>query len=132
MIYNFELLSGNYAICRTEPNNPVPEWVHGEFVSLTRTGNELSIVCLGRNVPDDVQHESGWRCLRVAGKLDFSLFGVIAQITSVLADANVSTFVISTFDTDYLLVREGDLDGATAVLVEAGHSISNSGGREET
>ena len=130
MIFNFELLSGNYVVCRTEPHNAIPDWAHGEFVSLTRTADELSIVCPDRNVPDDVQRESGWRCLRVNGKLDFSLVGVIAKVTSVLAAADVSTFVISTFDTDYLLVREVNLDGATAALVQAGHSVSNSSGRE--
>ena len=130
MIFNFEVLSGNYAVCRTVPNNPIPVWANGEFVSLTRTGDELSIVCPSQNVPDDIQRESGWRCLRVAGKLDFSLVGVIAQITTILADADVSTFVVSTFDTDYLFVREVDLDGATAALVEAGHSISKTNGRE--
>ena len=83
MIFNFEVLSDNYAVCRTEPNNPIPEWANGEFVSQTRTGDELSIVCPDQNVPDDIQRESGWRCLRVAGKLDFSLVGVIAQITTI-------------------------------------------------
>ena len=125
MLFDLELLSGNYVICRIEPNKSIPEWAHGEFVSLTRTGDELSIVCPDRNVPDDVQRESGWRCLRVAGKLDFSLVGVIATITAILADADISTFVVSTFDTDYLLVRELDLDGATAALVQAGYSVSN-------
>ncbi len=131
MIFNLELLSGNYVICRIEPNRSIPEWAHGEFVSITRTRDELSIVCTDRNVPDDVQRESGWRCLRVAGKLDFSLVGIIATITAILADADISTFIISTFDTDYLLVREVDLDGTTAALLEAGHSVSNSSGPEQ-
>lgn len=125
MIFNLELLSDNYVLCRIEPNRSIPEWAHGEFVSITRTRDELSIVCTDRNVPDDVQRESGWRCLRVAGKLDFSLVGIIATITAILADADISTFVVSTFDTDYLLLRELDLDCATAALVQAGHSVSN-------
>jgi hypothetical protein len=132
MIFNLKLLSGNYVICRIGPNKSIPEWARGEFVSVTRTGDALSIVCPDRNVPDDVQRESGWRCLRVAGKLDFSLVGVIATITAILADAEISTFVVSTFDTDYLLVRDVDLDGATAALLEAGHSVSNSNGCEQT
>ena len=131
MIFNLKLLSGHYVICRIEPNKSIPEWAHGEFVSVTRTGDELSIVCPDRDVPDDVQRESGWRCLRVAGKLDFSLVGIIATITAILADADISTFVVSTFDTDYLLVREFDLDGATAALLAAGHSVSNSNGHEQ-
>ena len=132
MLFDLELLSGNYVICRIEPNKSIPEWAHGEFVSVTRTGDELSIVCPGQNVPDDIQRESGWRCLRVAGKLDFSLVGVIATITAILADSDISTFVVSTFDTDYLLVRELDVDGATAALVEAGHSVSNFSGHEQS
>ena len=132
MIFNLKLLSGNYVICRIEPNKSIPEWARGDFVSVTHTREELSIVCPDRNVPDDVQSETGWRCLRVAGKLDFSLVGVIANITTILADADVSTFVISTFDTDYLLLREVDLDCSTAALVEAGHSVSNSNGCEQT
>jgi len=125
MIFNLKLLPDNYVICRIDPNKSIPEWVRGEFVSVTRTGDELSIVCPGRNVPDNVQSEVGWRCLRVAEKLDFSLVGVIAEITGTLADADISTFVVSTFDTDYLLLRELDLDCATAALVQAGHSVSN-------
>jgi hypothetical protein len=130
MIFNLEVLPGNYVICRIESSESIPECARGDFVSVTRTRDELSIVCPDRNVPDDVQSETGWRCLRVAGKLDFSLVGVIAKITTILADADVSTFVISTFDTDYLLVREVDLDCSTAALVEAGHSVSDPNRRE--
>ena len=131
MLFDLELLSGNYVICRIESNKSIPDWAHGEFVSVTRTGDELSIVCPGRNVPDDVQRESGWRCLKVTDKLDFSLVGVIATITAILAAADISTFVVSTFDTDYLLVRERDVDGATAAFLEAGHTVSNSSGHEQ-
>jgi hypothetical protein len=131
MIFILEVLPGNYVICRIEPSESIPEWARGDFVSVTRTRDELSIVFPDRNVPDDVQSERGWRCLRVAGKLDFLLVGVIATITSILADADISTFVVSTFETDYLLVRELDLDGATAALLEAGHSVSNSSGHKQ-
>ena len=132
MMFSLEVLAGNYVICRLEPGESVPEWAGGEFVSVTHTQDELSIVCRNQDVPDDVQRETGWRCLRVAGKLDFSLVGVIAKITAILADTEVSTFVISTFDTDYLLVRELDLDRSIAALKEAGYSISNTNGREHT
>lgn len=81
---------------------------------------ELSVVCLDEGVPHDVQRESGWRCLRVIGKLDFSLIGVIAKITTVLADTGLSVLSLSTFNTDYFLVRETDLSRAVHALVEAG------------
>ena len=123
-MFDLELLSGNYVICRLNPAEPVPEWPGGELLSVTRTPDELTIVCREDDVPDEVQSEPGWRCLRVAGKLDFSLVGVIAKITTVLADAGVSVFAISTFDTDYFLVREMDLERALQALAEAGMNTS--------
>lgn len=124
MTFNLEVLLGNYVISKMERVKSVPEWTRGEFVSVTQTPDELSIVCPDRNLPDDLQSESGWQCLRLTGKLDFSLVGVIADITKILADADVSTFVMSTFDHDYLLVRELDLDCSTAAWMEAGYLIS--------
>ena len=124
-MFDLELLSGNYVICRLNPAEPVPEWPGGELLSVTRTPDELTIICRDDNVPDEVQSEPGWRCLRVAGKLDFSLVGVIARITTVLADAEISVFTISTFDTDYFLVREIDLDRAMKAWNEAGMKTSD-------
>ena len=120
MVFNLEVLPGNYLICRFDPGEPVPEWAGGEFVSVTRTRDELSIVCRDEEVPADVQSEPGWRSLRIAGTLDFSLVGVIARITTVLADTGVSVLVISTFDTDYFLVRDIDLERGVKALLEAG------------
>jgi hypothetical protein len=127
MNLTLELLADNFAICRLEPSVPIPDWTHGDFVSITRTGDELSIVCRQDRVPGDVKAEYSWRCLRIAGNLDFSLVGVIASLTSVLAGAGISVFVISTFDRDFLLVKESDLKKAVAVLEEAGH---RTGGHE--
>ncbi len=118
--FELELLPGNYVICRLAPEGAVPDWVAGAFVSVTRTAAELSIVCRDENVPGDVQSEGGWRSLRVMGKLDFSLVGVISRITTVLADCGLSTFALSTFDTDYFLVRASDLEEAVQVLAVAG------------
>ncbi len=92
-----------------------------DFCSITRTADEVSIVCpLGR-VPDDVRRESGWRCLKVEGPLDFALTGILASLAVPLAQAGISIFAISTYDTDYLLVK--DLDGAVATLTGEGHLI---------
>ena len=127
MNLTLELLSETFAICRLEPMAPIPDWTYGDFISITRTSDELSIVCRQDRVPGDVQAEGGWKCLRVAGRLDFSLVGVIASLTSVLADVGISVFVISTFDRDFVLVKESDLGKAVAALEEAGH---RTGGHE--
>lgn len=82
------------------------------------------MVCAQANVPQGIQYETDWRCLRVAGPLDFSLVGVIASLAGTLADAEISVFVISTFDTDYLLVKQTDLEAAGRALRAAGHVLS--------
>ena len=117
------LLSGRYVVCRMEPDAPVPAWAQGEFVSITRTAEELSVVCDEIGVPADVRCERGWRCLKLAGPLDFSLVGVLQSLLAPLAAANVSVFAVSTYDTDYVLVRERDLDRTLAALRGAGWNI---------
>jgi hypothetical protein len=119
-----EVLSGRYAACRLEPSAPVPAWAAGEdFCAVTRTDQELSIVCPERAVPDDVDAERGWRCLRVAGPLDFAVTGVAAVLAAPLAAAAIPILLIATHDTDYLLVRESDFARATATLSAAGHRL---------
>ena len=125
MDFTLELLPDTFAICRLDPDTSIPDWAQGESVSITRTPEELSIVCPQDDVPDNVQSKRGWCCLRIIGKLDFSLVGVIATLTKVLADAGISVFVISTFDTDYILVRQLDVKRAVKALEEAGHSVRN-------
>jgi hypothetical protein len=117
-------LEGTFAVCRLAPDAPVPAWaVGGPFVSVTRTGEELSVVCRREAVPDGVRCERGWRSLRVAGQLDFSLVGGLSSLLGPLADAGVSVFVVSTFDTDYLLVKASDFERAVDVLRRAGHAV---------
>jgi hypothetical protein len=122
--FTLEVLLGTFVVCRLDADSDVPDWATGEIVSITRTRDELSIVCSSDNVPEHIQCEWNWRCLRVAGLLDFSMVGVIASLTSTLATANISLFVCSTFDTDYLFVRQGDLEAAVASLKDAGHTVS--------
>jgi hypothetical protein len=110
------MLPGRYAICRMSAKAAVPEWAQGDFVSVTRTADELSIVCPEDKVPKRVKSDPGWCRLKVAGPLDLVLVGVLASLLQPLAEAGVPVFVISTFDTDYVLVREKDLDRAMAVL----------------
>jgi hypothetical protein len=113
-----------YAIVRLHPDAGLPDWVEGgHFWSVTRSDSELSVVCREEDVPEDASAERGWCALEVAGPLDFSLTGVVASLVSPLADAAVPIFVLSTFDTDYLLVREPDLPRAAEALRGAGHTI---------
>jgi len=122
--FTLEPLPGTFAVCRLDPSAGVPQWASGAMLSITRTSDELSIVCSQENVPENVTSESGWRCLRVVGPLEFSMVGVIASLTEILATANISVFVISTFDTDLVLVKQADLKAATKSLTAAGHVVS--------
>jgi hypothetical protein len=119
------LLDGKFAVCRLDADAPLPGWIAGgPLVSITRTAEELSVVCPEAAVPEGVCCERGWRCLRVAGMLDFSLVGVLAALAAPLAEAGVSVFAVSTFDTDYLLVKGQNLGRAAAALRQAGHSVT--------
>ena len=113
-----------YAVVRCDPDAALPEWMgRGHFWSATRSDSELSIVCLQDDVPRDASAERGWCALEVAGPLDFSLTGVVAALVTPLADAEIPIFVLSTFETDYILVRERDLPQAVEALTAAGHEI---------
>ena len=119
------LLDDHLAVCKLEPEAEVPTWaVRGAFFSITRTHDELSVVCPEASVPVNVRAEKGWRCFRVAGAMDFSLVGVLASLTAPLAEAKLGIFAVSTFDTDYLLVKEQDMGRAIEALREYGHVVS--------
>jgi hypothetical protein len=116
------LLSDTFAICRLEPDADIPSWaLAGDFYSITRTVEELSLVCLQEVVPEGTRAEKGYRCLKVGGPLDFSLTGIMSSLTIPLAQAGISVLAISTFDTDYLLVKEAQVDRAVQKLSQAGH-----------
>lgn len=121
------VLPARYAICRLAPQVAWPALQEkGAFVSVTRTDDELSVVCEERFMPADALAERGRRLLRVLGPLDFSSTGVLAALAAPLAAAGISIFAISTYDTDYLLVPENDLEPAIATLERAGHAIHRS------
>lgn len=126
MQLTLKILPETFAICRFNNSASIPNWVYKEgFYSITRTKDELSIVCIQDNVDEKVDKvERDWRVLKVVGPLDFSLVGIIANLSSVLANGGVSIFVISTFDTDYILVKEKNLEKAREVLYQAGHKVS--------
>jgi hypothetical protein len=118
------VLEESFAICKLAGDATIPPWATAsDFFSITRTAEELSIVCRQDAVPDDLPSERGWRWLRVAGTMPFSVIGVLASLTAPLAEAGISIFAISTFDTDYLLVRENDLAAAVDALRGQGHTI---------
>ncbi len=113
-----EWVPGRYAVCRLAAGAEMPEWATsgGGFVSITRTDVELSIVAPESAVPGEVTAQRGWRAMRVVGTLDFSTVGVLARLTGACADAGVPVFVVSTYDTDILLVRDGDVEAAVSAL----------------
>jgi len=121
---SLSLLPHTYAVCQFHPDKHIPYWaLMGDFVSLTRTNEELSIACQEDNVPDDIEAERGWRCLQVQGAFDFSAAGVHASLAIPLAEADISVLAIATYATDYLLIKEKNVERALQVLEQAGHYI---------
>ncbi len=120
------ILPDQLAICRLSPAEDVPDWaLIGRFVSITHTADELSIVCAEENVPPEVKADRGWRALMVAGPLDLALTGVLAALAKPLAEHQINLFAISTFDTDYLLVKGYNLSQACEALRQAGQHVRN-------
>lgn len=121
-----ELLPDILAVCRLEARAPLPDWAQqaSGFLTVSRTAEELSITTVQRVLPADVACVRDYRALRVRGPLPLDLIGILAAIADPLADAGLSIFAISTYDTDYVLVKAQDLDAALEVLERAGHQIS--------
>ena len=114
------LMPERFAVCRLEPDAPLPAWVFHAAASLwsvTRTPDELSVVCPEDDLPPSIERaETGWRAFRLEGPIPFEQVGVIAGLTAPLAAAGIPVFVLSTFDTDYLLVKEARVDAVKAAL----------------
>lgn len=120
-----EVLQERLAVVRLAPDAPVPQLpLTGPLLSLTITSDEISIVCSEEAAPEGAEVALGWRGLRVAGELDFALIGIMSALTGALAEAGVSVFALSTYTTDYLLVREAELERAVASLRAAGHIVT--------
>lgn len=125
--FDLSVLPDTLAIARLSVGATLPPWAaQGAFFSVTRTSDEVSIVCSARQIPPRVGAETGWRALKVAGPFALSEVGVLAALAAPLAKAHVSLFAISTFDTDYLLVSEKQLQAAIAALRDAGHRVEES------
>jgi len=120
-VLRLSILPESFSICQLPAGAPIPAWaLSGSFFSITRTRDELSLVCPAAAVPNGVQAESGWRGLKVEGPLDFALVGILARLAGALARAGVSLFAISTYETDYILVKAEQLSKAVKALSEAG------------
>ena len=121
------VLPGRYAVARLAPDAPLPTWAtQGRFWSLTRTAEELSVVCAEADVPAGVLAERGWRVLAVAGPIPFATTGVLASLAAPIAAAGISLFAVATYDTDLLLVADDRLAAASAALERAGHRLEPS------
>jgi hypothetical protein len=123
MKLNLIILTEELTIVQLPPDKKIPNWVSGNFYSITRTEDELSIVCNQDIVPKNTKADKGWRAFKILGPLDFSLVGILANLSTILAKVNISIFSISTYNTDYLLVKKENLKKATKTLESAGHNV---------
>lgn len=122
------VLPDEVSICRLGPDQAIPDWAHNRvFSAITRTRDELSIVCFADEVPDHLKAERGWRILKMEGPFDLSLIGILAGVANVLKASAISLFVVSTFDTDYVLVRKDKLGDAMAALTTDGYHVNPQG-----
>jgi hypothetical protein len=125
--FELSLLPEPFTICHFGADSPIPVWAtQGSFFSVTRTGDELSIVAELSRVPTGIKSHPGWRVLKVHGPFVLSEIGVLATLATPLADARISLLAVSTFDSDYLLVASETLSAAIAALEQAGHTIHRS------
>ncbi len=118
----FSILDDAFTIHRLPPDHAIPEQIHKSCVySITKTLEELSVICTSSIPVDSDICETGWSCLKVLGPLDFSLTGILANVSAILANEKISIFAISTYDTDYILIRSDTLSLAKKALKSSGH-----------
>ena len=118
------VLSETFTIHKLSPDASLPEEIlKSNYYSVSKTENELSLVCSEVIEVQSLQSSKGWKCIKVKGPLDFNLTGILAGISDILAQANISIFAISTFDTDYILVRTHNLSSAKTKLMQAGYKF---------
>jgi uncharacterized protein len=131
MSLTLSVLAGEYAVCQLPADAALPGWATaGELFSLTKTPDEFSLVCEAERVPEGVLHAAGWAALKLHGPFDFALTGILAGILNPLHRAGVGIFAISTFDTDYLLVKAVQLEVAAAALRDAGYTVQERAGQD--
>lgn len=121
---NLKILKGEYTIHRFGANTEIPGNIfQDDFFSISRTDDELSVVCSSDTELKSERSSAGWSCFKVMGPLDFSLTGILAKISAVLAAAKISIFAISTYDTDYILIKSENQSQAKQALIEAGYNF---------
>lgn len=118
------VLDGDYGVARLEPSEPIPAWAEGQgFVSISRSDDELSVVCLESRIPEGVRDDRGWACLKLLGPFAFDETGIVLSVIAPLSSNGIGIFVVSTFDGDHVMVKREDLDVARQLLTEAGHRL---------
>ena len=118
------ILDDVFVVAQIPPGSKIPSWINPDlFSAVVNTSDEMSVVCDEKFVPDDVKSEPGWKLIMVQGPLDFSLIGILADLSSVLAQSEISIFALSTYNTDYILVKNDQLDEAIRALKQAGFEI---------
>jgi hypothetical protein len=123
-ILTMKLIKEKYGVCRLDKIELIPEWAkNSDFFSITKTCDELSIVCSQDSIPEEIKCERDWRILKIEGPLDFSLIGILASISTILAQKGISIFAISTYDTDYILVKNKDIANAIESLINERYEI---------
>ncbi|MBL4931393.1 ACT domain-containing protein [Clostridium paridis] len=119
-----KLLEKYYGVCRLSSEDEIPRWaLQSDIYSITKTHDELSIVCNEEHIPEGIECEKQWRALKVQGPLDFSLIGILSTISRALAQQRISIFAISTYDTDYILVKDDKRNEAVEALKAIGCEI---------
>ncbi len=118
------VLEERLAVCRLDPGSETPAWaLAAPFFSVTRTADELSVVCSKQDVPPEVLCERGWRALKLEGPFEFGTTDVLTSVAVPLAERRVGILAIATYDTDYVFVQEAQLNLAERALRERGHEI---------
>jgi len=126
MKLNLKILDGLFSIHQLSPKNEIPIQIYqNQFFSITKTDEEISVICSSSVHLDSESSETNWSCIKVLGPLDFSLTGILADISTILAKAEISIFAISTFDTDYILVKSERLQAVKKALQQAEYDFKN-------
>jgi hypothetical protein len=127
------LLDEVYGICVFENNTAIPEWTAAaSFCSITRTQKELTVVCPQNAIASDCEYDADWRCFRIDGSFDFNQIGIISSLAAPLARAGISIFVVSSYDTDYILVKGENVEQAVTVLSNNGHFVIRPGNTDNS
>jgi uncharacterized protein len=123
--HKISILLDRLTVCRLDNNAEIPSWALSDhFICIARTAEELSIIAPETLVPTHLPQDKGWRCVKVEGPLDLTLYGVLASLITPLAKEGISILAIATYDTDYFLVKETQLDQTVHILLNEGHDVS--------